>query len=79
MRMLLGQVAICIGAGLAVALPLTWGLTRVVESQLYGVKPHDPVSLLLASFEVAAVAILAAFVPARRAMQIDPVNALRYE
>ena len=79
LRMLLGQVAICIAAGLTVGLPLTWALSRVIASQLYGIKPHDPVSLLLASFAVAIVAALAAFVPARCAMCIVPVHALRYE
>ena len=77
--MLLGQVTISIVAGLAAGLPVTWALTRVIESQLYGIKPHDPISLLVASAAVTAVAILAAFLPARRAMRIDPVRALRYE
>jgi len=79
MRMLLGQVAVTIGAGLAVGLPATWALTRIIESQLYGITPHDPVSLLAACAVVASVSILAAFLPARRAMRIDPVRALRYE
>ena len=79
MRMLLGQVAVTIAAGLALGLPATWVLTRIVESQLYGIKPHDPASLVAASAAVTAVAMLAAFLPARRAMRIDPVRALRYE
>jgi len=79
MRMLLGQVAVTIVVGLALGLPSTWALTRIVESQLYGVKPHDPISLLVASSAVAGIAILAAFFPAQRAMRIDPGRALRYE
>ena len=47
--MLLGQVALTVGAGLVLGLPATWALTRIIESQLYGIKPHDPVSLLIAS------------------------------
>jgi predicted permease len=78
-RMLLGQVMVTIGAGLVVGLPLTLVVTRIVESQLYGIKPHDPVSLLAASAGVVGVAMLAAFLPARRAMRIDPVRALRFE
>src|SRR5260370_40268979 len=79
MRMLLGQVTVTIVAGLALGLPSTWGLTRIIESQLYGIKPHDPISLLVASAAVTVVGILAAFLPARRAMRIDPLRALRYE
>ncbi|MCL4853664.1 MAG: ABC transporter permease, partial [Bryobacteraceae bacterium] len=79
MRMLLGQVTFAIAAGLTAGLPLTWVLTRIIESQLYGIQPHDPVSLLIASAGVTGVAILAAFLPARRAMRIDPVRALRYD
>ncbi len=63
----------------AAGLPLTWALTRIIESQLYGVKPHDPLSLLAASAAIAVAAILAAFLPARRGIRIDPVRALRYE
>jgi predicted permease len=66
MRMLLGQVTVTIGIGLALGLPSTWALTRIIESQLYGMKPHDPSILLVATAIVIAVAILAAFLPARR-------------
>jgi putative ABC transport system permease protein len=79
MRMLLGQVAVTILAGLAAGLPATWALTLVIESQLYGIRAHDPLSLLIASGGVTAVALVAAFLPAHRALRIDPVRALRYE
>jgi ABC-type antimicrobial peptide transport system permease subunit len=79
LRMLLGQVAVTVGAGLAIGLPATWMLTRVIGSQLYGITPHDPSSLALACAGVIGVALLAALVPARRALRIDPVRALRYE
>jgi putative ABC transport system permease protein len=54
-------------------------LTRIIGSLLYGIKPHDPVSMLMASAGVVCVAMAAALLPARRAMRIDPVLALRYE
>jgi ABC-type lipoprotein release transport system permease subunit len=54
-------------------------LTRIIESQLYGIKPHDSISLLAACASVTLVAILAASLPACRATRIDPVQALRYE
>ena len=79
LRMLLAQVALTVGAGLALGLPATWMLTRIVESQLYGIEPHDPAILAMACAGVVAVATIAALLPARRAMRIDPVRALRYQ
>lgn len=79
MRMLLGQIAVTIVAGLSAGLPATWALTRVIESQLYGIRAHDPLSLLIASVGITGVALAAAFLPAHRALRIDPVRALRYE
>jgi predicted permease len=79
LRMLLGQVAATIVGGLVLGLPATWALTRIIESQLYGIKPHDPAALFTASAAVVAISLLAAWFPARRATKIDPVRALRYE
>ena len=79
LRMLLGQITLTIAAGLALGLPATWALTRIVESQLYGIQPHDALSLLAACAGVLLVAVLAAALPTRRALGIDPVRALRYE
>jgi ABC-type antimicrobial peptide transport system permease subunit len=79
LRMILGQVAVTTGAGLAVGVPATLALTRIVESQLYNVQAHDPLSILAAAAGVTVVATLAGWLPARRAMRIDPVRALRYE
>jgi ABC-type antimicrobial peptide transport system permease subunit len=79
LRMILGQVAVTTAAGLAVGLPATLALTRIVESQLYGIEAHDPLSILFAASGVTVVVLLAAFFPARRAMRIDPMRALRYE
>lgn len=79
LRMVLGQVLLTILGGLALGLPATWMLSRIIESQLYGIKAHDPLTLFLACSGVACVALLATVVPARRAIRIDPVRALRYE
>ena len=79
LRMILGQVAVSTAAGLAAGVPATLALTRIIESQLYGIEAHDPLSVLVAAAGVTVVALLAAFFPARRAMRIDPVRALRHE
>ncbi|HTP86686.1 MAG TPA: ABC transporter permease [Bryobacteraceae bacterium] len=72
-------------AGLLVAIGLALGggasiwLGQFVKSQLYGVKPADPETILLAAFSLAVVAGIAAFLPARRAAAISPMTALREE
>jgi ABC-type antimicrobial peptide transport system permease subunit len=78
-RIVFGEVGVPLLAGVAIGLPLSLGLGRVIESQLYGVKPHDPILVAAAVAALAAVALAAAFVPARRAASIDPVRALRGE
>jgi putative ABC transport system permease protein len=79
LRMVLGEVAILIGTGLAIGLGAAIGTTRFVESFLYGMKPNDPWTLSLAAGVLALVAALAGFVPARRASRLDPMAALRDE
>jgi putative ABC transport system permease protein len=64
-----------LGAGLIGAL----GFARVLSSLLYGVNPTDPLTFAVVSLILASVALLASYVPARRAMRVDPMIALRYE
>ena len=66
-------------AGAAVGLPVSLALGRFVESQLFGVRSHDPVLIGAALAALTLVALAAAFVPSRRAASIDPVRALRNE
>ncbi len=77
--MILRETLILLAIGIAVALPATWILTRAVRSQLYGIDATDPVSVGLAVLGITVVAILAGYVPAHRATQVDPMRALRYE
>ena len=61
----------------AVGLAAAFGLTRFLSSLLYGIRPNDPVTLLGVSLGLALVALLAGYLPARRAMRVDPMVALR--
>jgi predicted permease len=73
------EVLTLVGTGLALGLAAAWGLSRVVSSQLYGVAATDPLTIAAATGVLAAVALLAGYVPARRATRVNPVLALRYE
>jgi len=77
--MVLREALAMLGLGLAVGLPVAFGLSRLVASQLFGVKPDDLWTGLAALGILAAVAAGAGFLPARRASAIDPIRALRYE
>ena len=65
--------------GLVVGLALAPAMNRLVASFLFGVKPYDPLSIGLAMVAMITVALLAGYLPARRAARIDPGMALRYE
>jgi predicted permease len=76
---ILRQALALTGIGIAVGLPLTLVATRIVRWCIFGITPHDPVTIVGAVAVLLGVAILAAWIPARRAARIDPMDALRYE
>jgi predicted permease len=65
--------------GVAIGLALSWGATKSVAGLLYGVSPTDPVTVAVCVATLTAIALVASYLPARRAALIDPVNALRAE
>ena len=71
--MQLALVGVVIGVGSAL------GLTRLMSSLLYGVKPWDPITIALVAVLLSGVTLLATYLPARRASRVDPIVALRYE
>ncbi len=78
-RLVLGESALLIGAGLLLGLAGAIALTRFLSTLLYAIKPTDPATFLFVSSLMLAVGFLACYVPARRASEVDPTVALRYE
>ena len=78
-RAVLGEAALMATLGTAIGLAGALALARVVESLLFGVSPSDPVTLAVVAAGASGAAIVAAWIPARRAMRVDPMVALRAE
>jgi predicted permease len=78
-RLVVGEGLRLAAAGLVVGLALAFGVTRLIASQLYGVGAADPATFLSVAAVLGTVALLAAWVPARRASRVDPLVALRAE
>jgi predicted permease len=79
LALMLRSALLQVGLGLAIGIPAALAGGRLLAEQLYGVKSYDPVILGAAALILAASAILAASVPARRAARVDPIVALRHE
>jgi predicted permease len=77
--LILREALLLVIAGLAVGLPMIFAVTRVAATLLFGLTPTDPISLFLAALLILAVAMVAGYLPARRATRVDPLMALRYE
>ena len=73
------EAGLLIVAGLVLAAPAAWWLKRYIAAELYGITPADPRTIALAAMGLAAIGLLAAAIPARRAARIDPMRALREE
>jgi putative ABC transport system permease protein len=79
LRMILGDALRLVGGGLAIGLPLGMAAAAWLRSLLFGVAPNDPVTIVTVSVLVTVAALVAAYVPARRASHVDPVTALRQD
>jgi ABC-type antimicrobial peptide transport system permease subunit len=66
-------------AGVVLGIPAAMATAHLMRSQLYGLGPYDPRTMLFAVGMMLSVAVLACYPPAARAMRIDPMTALRYE
>ncbi len=79
LKMIVGQGLKLALIGVAIGIAGALALTRFLSSLLYGVKPTDPLTFVAVSLILIAVALLACYIPARRAAKVDPMVALRYE
>jgi ABC-type antimicrobial peptide transport system permease subunit len=77
--MVLREVLVMTGCSVAVAIPLSIALGSLVKAQLFGISYRDPAILIFVTLAIGAIALLAACVPARRAIRVQPITALRYE
>jgi putative ABC transport system permease protein len=79
LRMVLRQSLTVVGIGIAIGLVASFGATRLLASLLYGVGANDILTYATVVFLLGTAALLASYIPARRAMKVDPMVALRYE
>jgi putative ABC transport system permease protein len=79
LRMILGQGLRTISIGVVIGIAGSLALTRTVESQLFGVTATDPLTFGSVTLLLAGTALLACYIPARRATKVDPMVALRSE
>jgi putative ABC transport system permease protein len=79
LRMILRETLVLTLMGVALGIPCALAVTRLIAHMLFGVSPYDPVTLICVVAALLIVGALAGYIPARRAMKVDPMVALRYE
>ncbi|MGA2215609.1 MAG: ABC transporter permease [Bryobacteraceae bacterium] len=79
LKLVVRQGMLLTGIGLAIGLAASFGLNRLLAKLLFGVKANDPITYAAVAVILISVALLATYIPARRATRIDPMIALRYE
>ncbi|MGH9711381.1 MAG: FtsX-like permease family protein, partial [Candidatus Acidiferrales bacterium] len=79
LRLIVGQGMLLAGTGVVVGLIAAFGISRLFTSLLFGVSPTDPFTFVSVAVVLSLSALTACYFPARRAMRVDPIVALRYE
>jgi ABC-type antimicrobial peptide transport system permease subunit len=79
LRMILSETLTLVLLGITIGLPIAWVAARILGHQLYGLSPHDPLTIVGSSAAILAITLLAGFLPARRASKVEPMIALRSE
>jgi ABC-type antimicrobial peptide transport system permease subunit len=79
LKLVLREILILIGIGVALGLPSIWAVKSIVAAQLFGISALDPLAISGATFVLAAVAIVAGYLPARWASRVEPMRALHYD
>ena len=77
--MVVRHAALLAIAGLGLGLSLALGASRLIRSLLFGIEPSDALTYTVVALALLGIALLASYLPARRASRIDPIRALRYE
>jgi putative ABC transport system permease protein len=78
-RLIMREVIMLVGVGVTLGLVAAWGLSRLIGSQLHGVSPNDPATMVAVACGLTSIALVAGYIPAFRAARVNPVTALRYE
>jgi putative ABC transport system permease protein len=79
LNLVVRQALILVFLGLILGIAGAFGLTRFIADQLYDVKPTDPATFIAVSAGLVVIAVLASLIPTRRAVSVDPTEALRHE